>query len=130
MASPRRPALPPVIKINSDILKSYAVHKLPAKEFVRQFYAAASGETNTLSEFVKPGSLRLPQNQWAAIRSFVFDRDDYTCQYCGLRGGRLECDHVQPLSRGGRNDQDNLLTACYACNRSKGRKTVDEWRRG
>lgn len=28
-------------------------------------------------------------------RKAIFDRDDYTCQNCGVRGGYLEADHIQ-----------------------------------
>lgn len=66
---------------------------------------------------------------WAELRSKVFARDDFTCAYCGGRGGKLECDHVHPVSRGGSNSLDNLKTACFSCNRSKRDKTLDEWKR-
>jgi len=65
---------------------------------------------------------------WRRIRSAIFKRDDYTCQYCGKRGVKLECDHVTPIARGGSNDDDNLVTACFVCNRSKRDKTLAEWR--
>lgn len=71
---------------------------------------------------------RLPTGEWAALRAFIFDRDCDTCQYCGVVGGRLECDHIIPVSRGGSNDPSNLSTACYDCNRAKGALTVEEWR--
>jgi len=32
--------------------------------------------------------------QW---RCDVFQRDDYTCQMCGKRGGRLQADHIKPF---------------------------------
>jgi len=64
---------------------------------------------------------------WRVIRSRIFKRDDYTCQYCGERGKKLECDHVIPVSRGGGHTDDNLVTACFACNRSKRDKLVGEW---
>jgi hypothetical protein len=76
---------------------------------------------------VSSDSQRLPWQEWAAIRESIFKRDDYTCGYCGKQGGRLECDHVVPLSRGGTNDRANLITACYDCNRSKGTALVIEW---
>lgn len=65
---------------------------------------------------------------WDAIRRQVFERDDFTCQYCRARGVRLECDHVIPLSKGGVTALENLTTACFPCNRSKGAKSVQEWR--
>ena len=65
--------------------------------------------------------------EWEWLRLQTFERDDYTCAYCGTRGGRLECDHIVPVSRGGGNDLENLTTACFSCNRSKGTKLVEEW---
>lgn len=73
---------------------------------------------------------RLNALEWAEIRALVFERDDFTCAYCGERGGKLECDHVHPLSKGGSNDVENLATACFKCNRSKHAKTLAEWRPG
>lgn len=58
--------------------------------------------------------------------TFLFARDEYTCQYCGrhkseLRGRQfLTRDHVQPLSRGGTNDWQNVVTSCSSCNNRKG----------
>jgi hypothetical protein len=73
------------------------------------------------------GSSRPSASVWSKVRTFIFNRDDFTCVYCGSRGGRLECDHVIPVSRGGHHGEDNLVTACFACNRSKRAKLVDEW---
>lgn len=66
-------------------------------------------------------------NEWIETRQRIFKRDNYTCRYCSIRGGRLECDHVVPVSRGGSHEDDNLATACFTCNRSKRDKTVEEW---
>lgn len=51
----------------------------------------------------------------------IFRRDSFTCQYCGKRGPtvRLEVDHIVPTSKGGPDDDGNLLTACFECNRGK-----------
>src|SRR5262249_16156832 len=49
---------------------------------------------------------RLSAAEWAELRAAVFRRDNYTCSYCGERGGKLECDHIRPLARGGSNDLD------------------------
>jgi len=51
----------------------------------------------------------------------VFKRDAFCCQYCGATppNAVLEVDHIQPVSKGGKNAIDNLVTACFDCNRGK-----------
>lgn len=55
------------------------------------------------------------------MRFDVFKRDSFTCQYCGSTPPTvvLEVDHIHPVSKGGRNMIDNLITACFDCNRGK-----------
>lgn len=65
---------------------------------------------------------------WMQIRARIFERDNYTCIYCGSHGVALECDHVVPVAQGGSNDDENLVTACRACNRAKGARTPQQWR--
>lgn len=52
-------------------------------------------------------------------RSAVFTRDDYTCQICEIRGGRLQADHIEPYSLRPdlRLDIGNGRTLCEACHR-------------
>ena len=64
---------------------------------------------------------------WYKLLSFIFKRDNYTCQYCGSIGGKLEGDHIIPISKGGTNDLENLTTSCRKCNRQKKDKTVEEF---
>ena len=40
----------------------------------------------------------------------------------------MEVDHILPLSRGGTDHPNNLQVLCPGCNRSKGDKTMAEWR--
>jgi 5-methylcytosine-specific restriction endonuclease McrA len=40
-----------------------------------------------------------------------------------------EVDHIIPLFRGGSNCKDNVVPACFECNRQKGYKFVFEWLR-
>lgn len=49
-----------------------------------------------------------------------------TCAYCA-GPGPVEMDHIEPLSKGGRHNPDNVVPACRSCNKSKGDKTLDEW---
>jgi 5-methylcytosine-specific restriction endonuclease McrA len=58
----------------------------------------------------------------AFTRFNVFLRDRFQCQYCGwsFYSEELTFDHVVPRSRGGRTTWENVVTACQACNLSKG----------
>lgn len=99
------------------------------KAIIRRLAAAGLLDPETLEPQVglaKPA--RPSPSIWAAIRDRIFQRDSYTCRYCGARGGRLECDHVVPVSRGGSHDDSNLVTACESCNRSKRDRLPSEWR--
>lgn len=56
----------------------------------------------------------------------IFKRDKFTCQYCGKEPPAvlLELDHVIPVSQGGTDDDINLITSCFECNRGKGGKPL------
>lgn len=64
---------------------------------------------------------------WKKLTSQVFERDKYTCHYCGQVGGKLECDHIIPFSSGGDDTLENLVTACMKCNRQKYNKDYEEF---
>jgi CRISPR/Cas system Type II protein with McrA/HNH and RuvC-like nuclease domain len=55
------------------------------------------------------------------LRFEIFKRDGFKCCYCGNSPPKitLEIDHVNPKSKGGNNSLDNLITACFDCNRGK-----------
>lgn len=56
----------------------------------------------------------------------VFERDNYTCRYCGQKPPevKLEVDHFIPRSKEGSDDMINLLTSCFDCNRGKRDRVV------
>jgi uncharacterized protein YozE (UPF0346 family) len=59
----------------------------------------------------------------AALRFVIFKKDKYSCCICGgsaQDGHRLEVDHKVPVSKGGSNEEENLWTLCFNCNRGKG----------
>lgn len=67
------------------------------------------------------------ENSIKNIRHFILERDKFTCVYCGDKHGPFEVDHVMPRSRGGTNQETNLVCACRTCNRSKKDRTPEEW---
>ncbi len=70
----------------------------------------------------------------AKMKERILERDDYTCQICGISRAYLdrladglgdylllEIDHIVPVSQGGSGaDEDNLQVLCWRCNRKKG----------
>lgn len=81
---------------------------------------------------------KLPQRDVRFSRKNIFERDNYTCQYCGVKPpnksqalrwmekNHLNLDHIVPRSRGGKTIWTNIVTACYKCNSKKGSQTVEE----
>jgi len=63
-----------------------------------------------------------------SLRFEVFKRDSFTCQYCGRSAPEviLQVDHIEPVSKGGKNDILNLITSCRDCNLGKGAKKLDD----
>lgn len=60
------------------------------------------------------------------VRFEVFKRDSFTCCYCGSTPPKvvLEVDHIDPVANGGSNDMENLITACFDCNRGKSKQLL------
>lgn len=61
-------------------------------------------------------------------RANIYLRDDYTCQYTGVRYpvSELNIDHVMPASRGGKNSWENLVTCHKDVNFKKADRTPKE----
>ena len=84
------------------------------------------------AEYLCPSVIRLdylirrPRPRVRLARREVFRRDNYTCQYCGIKTRSLTVDHVIPKHGGGEATWENLASACRACNRRKGGKTLAE----
>ena len=84
-------------------------------------------------DFPVPSVIRLPyliKRPFRAERKLtrleVFNRDRYTCQYCGKETRQLTIDHVIPRYRGGQHTWENVVSACVACNRRKAGRTPEE----
>ena len=51
------------------------------------------------------------------MQEIILERDRYTCQICGKKGGNLQVDHIQPWAEyiEGRFDINNCRTLCVGC---------------
>lgn len=62
-------------------------------------------------------------------RFVIFNRDNFTCIYCGRNSIedniKLHVDHIIPISKGGKNTADNLVTSCEDCNLEKHNTVIE-----
>ncbi len=58
----------------------------------------------------------------------LFRRDTYLCMYCGGSFHRhdLSRDHVRPISQGGEDTWNNVVTSCKRCNNQKANRTPEQ----
>ncbi len=63
--------------------------------------------------------LAMQTSEYKFWRLEVFERDDYTCQECGIRGVELNADHIKPWSKYPelRYERSNGRTLCVDCHR-------------
>lgn len=133
----------PALVLNADFrpLSYFPLSVWPWQEAVKALFrdsVTVLSEYDTVVrspsfEFKLPSVLVLKEYVQAArkpafTRFNVFLRDEWHCQYCGVkeRTSELTFDHVIPRSRGGRTSWSNIVTACRTCNTQKGNKLPRE----
>jgi 5-methylcytosine-specific restriction endonuclease McrA len=72
--------------------------------------------------------VRVSKKKTALTRRNLMTRDNHQCQYClkHLSSRHVTLDHVLPRSRGGRNNWENLVICCLACNLKKANRLPAE----
>ena len=67
---------------------------------------------------------------YGQVRRSIRERDDYSCQVCGVRGERneavrLHVDHIVPRRWGGSHSPENLRTLCKNCHEARHANLMD-----
>lgn len=93
-------------------IKSFLRHQIPSRDEAQSELPSPEG---VVGEYVKPPN--------ATVRMRIYQRDRFTCVYCGLDmtdKSRARClDLVVPLSQGGSHRDQNTVTACKKCAANK-----------
>ena len=107
-------------------MKEERLCKVCNKPFVtgRSFQAYCSLECRRKARLITKG-LNKTEFEWANLREFILERDNYTCQKCGkfAMDIGLAVHHILPLHKGGTNDTSNLLILCHKCH-SKSHRAI------
>ncbi len=103
---------------------------------VRGGYNSSSGRRSIIdlssiiaTEGAQQASLKGGQDYIPPLNNpTLFRRDAHLCLYCGkrFRTSELSRDHVTPVSRGGANVWNNVVTACKRCNNHKGDRKPEQ----
>ena len=64
--------------------------------------------------------------KYKRMRKLILQRDDYTCAYCAQPANTV--DHVIPLSKGGEDTEQNLVSACATCNFGKRERNAEQFK--
>lgn len=96
------------------------------KEFVKKM----NTQVNCSAQCTTKSSLIKMVERGNVNKFKIMARDGFKCFYCGKstyeHQARLVLDHLIPLAKGGKTDNDNLVTCCTECNCSKSSMMIDE----
>ena len=75
-------------------------------------------------------SARCSESAYLIGYLIIFERDKFSCLYCGASSithhVKLTVDHIVPISNGGTDIAENLVTACNDCNIQKHDKVMSK----
>lgn len=65
---------------------------------------------------------RGPMYDMENVRAYVFARDNYTCQICKKKGGKLHVHHIDYRSEGATDNPERMATVCTDCHTPENHK--------
>ena len=102
---------------------------------IRKVYGGTCRATGLQTMIALPSILACDGGRLARARSTyplnnrtLFSRDGHICMYCGGKfpDSVLTRDHIIPLSKGGRDVWENVVTSCRRCNQHKGNALLED----
>jgi 5-methylcytosine-specific restriction endonuclease McrA len=93
-----------------------------------KYFYSGNGDKHSVPSVIrlKHNVRRKHNTSFKVSRGGIYGRDNYTCQYCGVKNIDLTLDHVYPRHLGGTHTWDNLVTCCRSCNIKKAGKTLEK----
>lgn len=112
-----------VVRVVRQLLKWTRIDGFHLEDVRIDMKALSLGYKPYKWQYQEPG--RLDEN----MRLAVLMRDDFTCQECGKKDGRLEVHHIRPKRCHGADSIKNLITLCPKCHdMTEGREELYERR--
>jgi 5-methylcytosine-specific restriction endonuclease McrA len=115
-------------KVRKSSRKSYALHLEKERKRARKTYLLDKGKSFTRTHRRRAairGSSSLGVTQERFIEKCA--EADWRCSYCFKRCEKLTREHVIPISKGGKDEDSNVVPACIQCNLSKRDHLLEEW---
>jgi 5-methylcytosine-specific restriction endonuclease McrA len=112
-----------------DCFKAFSMCRSGRANVVEDYNVKAHGSTMFPAVIVLKSYVRKHEFLLSCTRRNVYNRDNYTCQYCSMKAISkfdLTLDHVLPKSRGGPKTWENIVSSCHKCNTKKGARTPKE----
>ena len=104
--------------------KKYVVLSADGKDDFKIFIEDITSNSIIPVSYEKKENKNKRVNLPNSLRYRILKRDRFTCSSCGARAPdvELEVDHIIPVSKGGTDEETNLVTKCFECNNGKSNK--------
>jgi hypothetical protein len=104
----------------------------PYRVLLPEEIAVCQRDRERLREVPNPVSVKESELDYYNVRdnrAKIFERDNYKCRHCDKQLTRftVTLDHVTPVSKGGDNSFENLVTSCLDCNSKKNARLLGDF---
>jgi len=96
------------------------------RRYMREFYRQPA-QKEKRRKYDRERMARLTRERFAVFIAKFNGQCVYCLRTIAEHDIRLTRDHKVPLARGGTDDDDNIVAACFDCNRRKGTKSYEQF---